>query len=229
MPCHRKFTSNYTRVAMVFFFPSPLATDFSSSELEKSPPSPSGRLLLIASVLDCCATSAFVRGASGMTKTPCVTANQEVPTSGNIDGMEAGLRAFPTGPRTDSIPSLWTPAVPQTPAYQPVMTDCQILIADCAYWDLCQASCHLRSSVPSIPQPTFLLSVLSSRKSPLSFCESNVCGYLWSIFFYGLLVSKNDSIQTLLDCLLHISPTSNNSNWWDGRGNWKQTNWKIGR
>lgn len=39
--CHRKFTTNYTRVAVIFF--SPLATDFSSSKLKKSPQTPSGR------------------------------------------------------------------------------------------------------------------------------------------------------------------------------------------
>lgn len=130
--CHGKFTSNYTRLVVTALSPRPcLATDFSSSALKKSPPTPSGRLLVIASVLDCCTTQALVGGASGVTKNPCVTANHEVLKSGDIDGMEAGLGVFPTGPRADSIPSWRMPAVPWTPAYQPAMTECQILIADC--------------------------------------------------------------------------------------------------
>lgn len=88
---------------------------------------------------------------------------------------------------------------------------------------------------PPSPELTCLLSTRSSRESPLSFYESKVCERLWSVFLYGLLVSKNKSNQTLSDHLLYSSPPSN-SNRWDGRGklkanplkDWQSANSKYG-
>lgn len=208
-----KFTFNYTRVAV--FFSLPLSYWFFFFKAWRKPSNSIRKLLIITSVLDCCAAQASVGGASRVTKTACVTANHEVPRTGNMDGT-GKVSGFSRQDREQtplhhSAPDSSSSACNDQLSEFSSQTANTETSAKQAVWG------DIRALSPPFSCPSYL-----PEKVHCLFCESKVCGWdPWSVFFCGLLVSKNESNQTLLGCLLCTSPTSNNGNWWGGRGKLK--------
>lgn len=127
---------------------SPLATDFSSSKLKRSPQTPSGRRLIIASLLDCledklcCGSIWTLHSVEGITETPNVNAKGTPWGMGTRKEVRRIIGLFQLLARMNSPFTSEDTCYAYTPG-------------SWALRDLCQASCDLRLSVSSLSEPAF--------------------------------------------------------------------------